>query len=188
MTTMPRANKPSFVSRVLASFVDYLVILGWMLVLAVFTALLWLLTGEIYNWLQLGPAGAQLLGFLVLVLPLGIYLYLSEASPAAATLGKRRMQLRVVNRRTGEQASKVQILLRTVIKLLPWEIAHFSVWNFVAIAATGSTEFPSWLYAVAIFADLLPLLYLLLVAFEAEGRAPHDLIAGTKVVRFQPAP
>lgn len=95
---MQRATKPSFVSRALASLVDYLVILGWMLVFAVITTLLWLVTGEIYNWLQLGPAGAQLLGFLVLVLPVGIYLYLSEASVAAATLGKRRMHLRVVNR------------------------------------------------------------------------------------------
>lgn len=188
MMTKQRATRPSFVSRVLASLVDYLVILGWMLVLAVITTLLWLVTGEFYNWLQLGVAGAQLLGFLVLVLPVGIYLFLSEASPAAATLGKRRMRLHVVNRRTGGRASTAQILLRTVIKLLPWEIAHFSVWNFVAIASTGSTEFPSWLYAVAIFADLLPVLFLLLVAFEAEGRAPHDLIAGTRVVKLQPAP
>lgn len=185
---MQRATKPSFVSRVLASLVDYLVILGWMLGFAVITTLLWLVTGEIYNWLQLGPAGAQLLGFLVLVLPVGIYLYLSETSVAAATLGKRRMHLRVVNRRTGEQASKVQILQRTVIKLLPWEISHLSFWNFVAIAATGSTEFRFWLYAVAIFAELLPLLYLLLVAVNSVGLAPHDLLAGIKVIRLQPAP
>lgn len=58
----------------------------------------------------------------------------------------------------------------------------------MAIASTGSTEFPFWLYAVAIFAELLPLLYLLLVTVHSEGRAPHDLLAGTKVIRLQPAP
>ena len=188
MTAVQESTRPTFWSRVLASLVDYLLILGWMLALAVTVALLWLLTGKIYNWLELGPGGAQLLGFVVLVLPVGVYLYLSESSAAQATLGKRRMQLQVLDGRTGQRASKPQILLRTVVKLLPWEIAHFSAWRFVAIATTGSSKFPAWLHTLAVVADLLPVIYLLMVGFQREGRGLHDLAAGTKVVRLRPAP
>lgn len=188
MAAVQESTRPTFWSRVLASLVDYLLILGWMVVLALATVLLWLSTGKIYNWLELGTGGAQLLGLVVLVLPVGVYLYLSESSAAQATLGKRQLDLRVVDARSGGQASKPRILLRTVVKLLPWEIAHFSAWHFVAIASTGSSIFPAWLYAVAVFADLLPAVYLLMIGLQREGRGPHDLAAGTKVVRLRAAP
>lgn len=188
MAAAQESTRPALWSRVLASLVDYLVILGWMLALAATVALLRLSTGKFCNWLVLGPAGAQLLGFAVLVLPVGIYLFLTESSATQATLGKRRLQLQVVDGRTGERASTPRILLRTAVKLLPWEIAHFSVWNFAAIASTGSTTFPVWLYTAAVVANVLPAVYLLMLGVQREGRGPHDLAAGTKVVRLRPAP
>ena len=119
MAAAQESTRPALWSRVLASLVDYLVILGWMLALAATVALLRLSTGKFCNWLELGPAGAHLLGFAVLVLPMGIYLFLTESSAARATLGKRRLQLQVVDERTGERASTPQILLRIAGKLLP---------------------------------------------------------------------
>ncbi|MFJ2618948.1 RDD family protein [Glutamicibacter sp. NPDC087344] len=188
MAVVQEPLRASFWSRVLASLVDYLLILGWMLVLALATGLLWLSTGRLYNWLELGTAGAQLLGFMVLVLPVGIYLYSTETSTAQATVGKRCLGLRVVDAQSAGRVPKQKILLRTVIKLLPWEIAHFAVWNFVNIASTGSTDFPLWLLLTAVIADILPLIYLLTMAIHPQGRGPHDLVAGTTVIRFRVTP
>lgn len=119
MAGAQESTRPAFWGRVLASLVDYLVILGWMLALAATVALLWLSTGKIYNWLELSPTGAQLLGFAVLALPVGSSLFPTESSAARATLGQRRLQLQVVDGRTGERASLPQILLRIAGKLLP---------------------------------------------------------------------
>lgn len=170
----------------LALLVDYAVILGWMAVLAAAMLVLRTATGRFDNWLALGTIGAQALGFLLLVLPVAIYLFAGEASTQQATLGKRMMHLRVVDTAGGRPAGS-RILLRTIVKLLPWEVAHFAVWNIVARTAEGS-EMPIWLVVVAIVANLLPVLYLAIVVLRTDGRGPHDLIAGTRVVADDATP
>ncbi|MGP7812851.1 MULTISPECIES: hypothetical protein [Micrococcaceae] len=50
---------------------------------------------------------------------MGSSLFPTESSAARATLGQRRLQLQVVDGRTGERASLPQILLRIAGKLLP---------------------------------------------------------------------
>ncbi|MGC0270486.1 hypothetical protein ACPROK_13045 [Glutamicibacter soli] len=50
---------------------------------------------------------------------MGSSLFPTESSAAQATLGQRRLQLQVVDGRTGERASLPQILLRIAGKLLP---------------------------------------------------------------------
>lgn len=175
-------DRPAFLVRILALLVDYVLILGWMAVLGVLSLLLYLATGQLYNWLELGAAGAQLLGFAVLVLPVALYLYFSESSAHQATAGKRTMKLQVADHRTGGRPGRRQILVRTVIKLLPWEIAHFSAWHIIAFVSAGGGHWPPWLLAVAVFADVLPFIYILVVAVHFQGRGPHDLVAGTRVV------
>ncbi|MBT2496011.1 RDD family protein [Microbacterium sp. ISL-59] len=175
--------RPKSGIRLLALLVDYAVILGWMATLALVTVILTAITGEMFNWLELGTAGAQLLGFLLLVLPVGVYLFLGESSSRQATLGKRALGLRVVDARNGDRPSRPRILVRTIVKLLPWEIAHFAVWHTIAIVAEGGSEFPAWLMIVLVAADVLPLVYVAFVLFQKDRRGPHDLIAGTRVVR-----
>lgn len=164
---------------------DYSVILGWMAVLALATLLLWLLTGKIHNWLELGVTGTQALGFLVLVAPVGFYLYAGESSSAQATWGKAKLGLKVVDAATGAKPTKAQLLVRTVIKLLPWEIAHFAIWHIVASTSNGQPDFSRWLMAVTLIADALPFAYTATVALQRERRGPHDLLAGTRVVDTQ---
>lgn len=134
--------RPTFWARVAALLLDYGIILGWMAILAAATLALSAITGGFFNWLSLGTAGAQALGFLLLVLPVGIYLYASEASSRQATVGKRVLRLKVVEASTGGRPSRSRILVRTVVKLLPWEIAHFAVWNIVALVAAEDEAFP----------------------------------------------
>ena len=62
--------------------------------------------------------------------------------------------------------------MRTVVKLLPWEIAHFFVWHTVAAVAPGDGVFPPWLIVGLVVADMLPVAYVLDGA-RSQPRAPR---------------
>jgi uncharacterized RDD family membrane protein YckC len=181
MVARTERDRPGFFRRIAALLIDYGLILGWMVIIAAVSAGIAVATGGYANWLAWGTTVAQLLGFAVLVLPVGIYLFVTESSARQATIGKRVLRLRVVAR-DGSRAPAWRILVRTVVKLLPWEIAHFFVWHTVA-AASGGGVFPPWLIIGLVIADVLPIAYVLTVAIEPERRGPHDLVAGTRVVR-----
>ena len=174
-------TRPGFFRRIAALLIDYALILGWMAVVALISAGIALASGGYANWLAWGTGVAQLLGFVVLVLPVGIYLFVTESSARQATVGKRALKLMVVAA-DGSRPPAWRILVRTIIKLLPWEIAHFFVWHTVA-AVSGDGVFPSWLIVGLVVADILPVAYVLTVLLEPRRRGPHDLVAGTRVVR-----
>ncbi len=175
-------TRPGFLRRIAALLIDYLFILGWMGVLFGASMIVLTVTGSLPNWLAQGTAVAQLLGFLVLVLPVGIYLWATESSGRQATIGKRALGLQVVTM-AGARPGRVRILVRTAVKLLPWEWAHFWVWQLMAIVLAGGTEFPAWLVVGLVSSQLLPVLYVLCVAVQRDRRGPHDLVAGTRVIR-----
>lgn len=172
--------RPKFGVRLFALLIDFGVILGWMAFIAVVALIGFAITGSFANWLRFGTKGAQLLGFVLLVLPVGLYLYTSEASARQATIGKRVMGLRVVSADDLGRPSRTHILVRTIVKLLPWEVAHFAVWHIAALTAAGASDFPGWLMATMIVANLLPVVYVLMFALQREGRGPHDF--ATKVI------
>ncbi|WP_347039496.1 RDD family protein [Glutamicibacter halophytocola] len=178
-------DRPPFRTRIAALLVDYALILGWMALLGGASLILARATGSFYNWLELGAIGAQLLGFAVLVLPVGIYLFSTEASQRQATVGKRLRRLKVIDAGTGGRPARGQVLVRTIIKLLPWELAHFSIWHSAALAADGAQQWPGWLLAVTVAANLLPVAYILMAGLRRHGRGPHDLAAGTRVVQVE---
>jgi uncharacterized RDD family membrane protein YckC len=173
-------SRPGFVRRIAALLIDYALIVGWVAIVAAVAAGIAIAAGGFANWLAWGVGVAELLGFAVLVLPVGIYLFVSEASRRQATVGKRALGMRVVGR-DGSRAPAWRILVRTIVKLLPWEIAHFFVWHTVAAASTDGV-FPPWLILGLVVADVLPVAYLLTVLIQPERRGPHDLIAGTRVI------
>jgi uncharacterized RDD family membrane protein YckC len=177
-----RDSRPGFGRRVLALLIDYALILGYVAVIGLISLLGFLITGGLFNWLLLGTAGAEALGFVVLVVPVGVYLFLTEASRWQATVGKRVAGLRVVAAKTGLRPSRGRILVRTVVKVLPWEFAHFFVWQTVASVAATNTV-PGWVAGGLVVANVLPVLYVLVVLLQRERRGPHDLVAGTRVIR-----
>lgn len=174
-------TRPGFFRRIGALLIDYALILGWIAVVAGVSALVAAVSGGYANWLDWGTAAAELLGFAVLVLPVGVYLFLCERSARQATVGKRALRMKVVAV-DGSRPSAVRILVRTIVKLLPWEVAHFFVWQTVDAVSRGDGAFPAWLLAGLVVADLLPVIYVLVVAFQRDRRGPHDLVAGTRVV------
>lgn len=187
MLTSAQDSRPAFGVRLLSLLIDYGLILGYLAALVLVALGSYALTGRFYDWLSLGTVVAELLGFVVLVLPVGVYLYLCEASERRATVGKRVLGLLVVDAATGGRLSKPRVLVRTVVKLLPWEVAHFVVWQIVAFTAAGAKDFPVWLSVGMVLANVLPILYVATVLFQRDRRGPHDLVARSKVVRVRGA-
>lgn len=179
LTPAPRA---SATQRVAALLLDYLVILGWMALLAVGSLVVALLSGGYPDVLgALGPVAAQAVFFLVLTLPVGLYLYLCESSSAQASWGKRRLGL-IVTRTDGERPSRGQIAVRTVVKLLPWEVAHTFIWQMQAVFHRSGydADVPAWIFA-GLNVVLIAIVVYLATSLLGDRRGPHDRAASTVV-------
>lgn len=115
--------------RVKAFGVDYLFIAAYLIVL---TGAVWglrltplrRLLAKLYG----APSTAQLTDSLLFDIPVMLYFALFESSAWQATPGKRRIGLRVVTER-GQRVSLPRALGRVILKFLPWEIAHTSIWR-----------------------------------------------------------
>jgi uncharacterized RDD family membrane protein YckC len=109
--------------------------------------------------------------------PTWIYLIVSDSSARGATVGKRLSGLRV-RRVDGGRLGLGRALLRTAVKLLPWELTHFSAF---ALMRDPNTFESRQLVGVGI-ANGLALLYLLVAACTRGLRSVHDYVARTEVV------
>ena len=170
-------GKPSWGCRLRASGIDFAVIGGWVGVLAGGSAV-WRAAGRDYGRVFRDPATVDLAQFATMVLPTGLYLAAGEAGARHATAGKRAVGLVVVGG-DGGLPSPSRIAVRTAVKLLPWQIAHLSVTR-----AAGIVPGP---HAAALSgAGLVTALGLAttsaaLAVLRPDGRALHDLVAGTRV-------
>lgn len=115
--------------RTKAFAVDYLFIAAYLITLtAAVSGLRLTPLRHAFATLYGNPYSAQLTDSLLFDLPVMLYFALSEASPHQATPGKRRLRLRVVTS-AGSRLSLPRALARIVLKFLPWEIAHTSLWH-----------------------------------------------------------
>ena len=128
---------------------------------------------------------------LTVSLPLWLYFTGYESSPAHATPGKRWLGLTVVS--TGDAPIGFgRALLRTLVRLLPFEVAHYTLTvpaNPFVDPISGSLTIPGLggLGPGVLTGLLVALLALGALLFATllhpDGRGPHDLVAGTFVVR-----
>lgn len=159
--------------RIAAYLIDYGVILVWLalLFLVAVSGLFVIDTPDVWTssrrWISQGQA------FLLLTLPVLLYFILFEAFGRKATLGKRMMGLQVIG-------SLRQIILRNVIKFLPWELAHMAIWHGMPVPAASE---PTMAGLIGMVISLgLAGLYILTL-FIRSGRTPYDRISGTQVIR-----
>lgn len=177
-------NIPSIWLRIKALLIDYLVILAWIAIVGLVGFVISVMAGGYPDYLgAFGPFGAQIIFFLVMTFPVGAYLYLTESGTHHATFGKRKVGIRVVGS-DGGMPSKRSILLRTIIKLLPWEVAHTFVWQmqYVFYRSGYEAEMPEWIFVGLSISIILVVIYIGMIALRPDGRGPHDLLAGTLVV------
>ena len=164
--------------RALAFLVDYAVIALWIALIV--GAGVWLraavpdLAGSLFG----DPLRAEATGFVVLTLPAGLYFALSEAGPHGATIGKRRLGVRVI----GDDGSSVSVgrsLLRTALKLAPWELSHAIIWRY---ANPGSAP-DSLLTAGLVVVWVLVGANLAAALLDERRRSLYDRLSLTRVVR-----
>lgn len=165
-----------FVLRCKAFFLDYLLILGYLLLLMavnmfLFPSLQKLFTGS--------PAAAQTAGFLMVTLPVSLYFIISDSAAGGQSFGKRISGIKVVN----QQLKAISIphsILRTILKFSPWELSHFLVYRLVYFG-DGEVAFFYFVIGGAIY--ILIFLYILSVIFTKRKQSFYDLIANSFVIK-----
>jgi uncharacterized RDD family membrane protein YckC len=168
--------------RILAYLIDSLLaFLVFVLAaqLLVFVPLRHLVIGS-EDWFRSGW-NTQVYTLLTISLPTWLYFALSEISPWGATLGKRLLNLRTVTKSTQEKMTLLQSLARTLVKLLPWEMAHLA----------NNLPVPMWYdpdpgFRIAfLFAPILVSVYIALALLTKERQSLHDLAARTVVLHYK---
>ncbi|MFO7583445.1 MAG: RDD family protein [Anaerolineales bacterium] len=129
------------------------------------------------DWFRSGW-NTQIYTLLTMSLPTWLYFALSEISPWGATLGKRLLKLKTVTKATQGKMTLLQSLARTLVKLLPWEVAHLA----------NNLPMPMWYdpdpgFRIAfLIAPLLLSGYIALAFLTKEQQSLHDLAARTVVL------
>lgn len=192
-------------ARLLSWSVDYVVVLTWLLVV-----LLVIGVPTMAGWVDLSAVwsrdwAADVAVTVLTVLPYLGYLVVTEAGPWGATWGKKLVGLAVVRRPAGagpggatpggagmpatsrdrgstpKAPGLPRILVRNLVKVLPWQLGHMSAMRF-ATEADAVRPDAVWLYGastVVLVAVALPPLL---------GRPGlHDVVAGTRVRLSRPA-
>lgn len=160
--------------RSLAFGLDYLIIIGYGMLLFGVTSTI--------GVARLSPLEGQVVGFVSLTLPVFLYFYLMEKSSSAATLGKRVMNISVQN----HIARKNQrVLLRNILKFLPWEIAHFGVHWIIYYSGIDKAP-PVWVWVALILPQVIVLGYISSIILYKGESSLYDKIANTSIVLNKP--
>lgn len=117
--------------------------------------------------------------FLSISLPVWLYFAFSEQSSHQATIGKRMFRLQVAAT-TGDRIGFGQAILRTVIKLTPWELTHLTLMLPVPL---WWDPMPSLRPGIIIVYILIGM-YLLTMLLNSRRQSLHDIIAQTVVVEI----
>jgi uncharacterized RDD family membrane protein YckC len=105
------------------------------------------------------------------------YFILMEASDKHATFGKRLLGLQVQSQ-TAQPLTPKQIIGRTGLKLLPWEMAHVTV--LIPEILVYQDEFTFRFGFIVVYG--LIFIYLGVMIWQKGKRAPYDMLLDTAVV------
>jgi len=161
--------KKLLIKRGLAFGIDYLIIVIYAVLLLGITTLL--------SLKSFGPIKGQFIGFVTLTLPVFLYFYLNERSIYRGTIGKRIMNISVI---TNQQNCNRNILIRNILKFLPWEIAHIGV-HWIVHYSRMEIVTPNWVWIVLILPQIVVLAYLSSVIIYKGEHSLYDKLANTKI-------
>lgn len=163
--TIGRTERNILIRRFIAIIMDFLILSVYAVILFVFSPLLSPLFQET-AW------KSELFGFILLVIPVFLYFFLFEASCLKATPGKVCLHLRVVML-DGTNIGYKNSFYRSAVKFIPWEIAHFAIWQFM---------FPESMFSfiamtLLVISNIFGILYIVFPFFNSKKRAIHDFAA-----------
>lgn len=148
-------------------------------VIVLYAFLLFTVTSLFFDFRQvdLNPYIGQLIGFLTLTFPVLTYSYLAEKSNWKATIGKRVLKLMVL---TSEKKSNKSILIRNLLKYLPWELAHTGVHWIIYFESVGR-ETPIWTWIMLIVPQVLVIIYFISIILSKGRTSIYDRISGVQL-------
>lgn len=123
------------------------------------------------------PFGVYLRAISSFSLPFWIYSIATDSSKKGQSIGKKKMKLRVI-KLTGEKLSVKTSILRTAIKLIPWELSHLA--NFGFMEEWGSYSMLQFISMIIVI--VLMILYSIIAVKNKGARGVHDIVSNTKVV------
>lgn len=109
-------------------------------------------------------------------LPSWTYFVLFESSHWQSTPGKRLLGLQVVDR-SGARLGLGRAIARTLVKVIPWEVTHLSLLFPTPIYDSDAADVRPGL----ILANVLLVLYLIVLLVTRGERTIHDLVAKTRI-------
>lgn len=165
--------------RLLATLLDYCVVLGWLAVLAAVFVPLY--AADLVPW----RGHVDLVSFAGSVVPVWLYLTVTEAGARRATWGKRRAGL-VVRAPGGGTVGPARVALRNAVKLLPWACAHLGIAPLWAGSGAGTVVSPALAWVPITAAYLVVGATVVSVLVRRDRAALHDLVAGTRVGQAAP--
>lgn len=162
--------------RFFSMIIDYLVIVGYTLLLLVLSLLLYYVgfDGEIP---KLNEWQGNAVSFFTLLLPVYLFFVITENSSRHASIGKRKVGLFVASMKG--TLSLWQVILRNFFKFLPWQIAHMAMFHVIE----NNSKPTIYYYSCLIFVYTFPIINIACIIFRKDRRALHDLIAGTLVLK-----
>ena len=132
------------------------------------------------GWQDPGPSGGELALYLMVTVSFPVWVYFTwmESSSRKATLGKRLLQLEVADA-FGARISIGRAVVRTLVKLIPWELTHLTLCLPTPIFYEGSEDRlrPGFWFAYGLIG-----IYLAAALMTRRKQSVHDLAAGTYVV------
>ena len=163
----PAANK----ARLIAIVIDYIAIVIYLCLLFITMMLLYLILFE--DIPEFSEMNAHLISFVTTVLPVVLCFSIVECKFPYGTVGKRKMNLKVIFSRH----TYLHSLIRNTLKFLPWQIGHTGV-----IAGIYREYSISW-FMFGNSGMLLLLLLAGMMTLRKDRRHLGDMGAGTQVVK-----
>lgn len=171
-----------FRKRLKAFAFDYLLICGYIVLLTTVTMAVIRISGFLglsLRWPE-NPILADLMAFITLVLPVILYFTLQESSSKKSTWGKRKAGIRVVNT-DGETLTRWQAFIRSVVKMIPWQIGHTCLFHIPGWPFAVTTIPPAVIGGFILLYALVGI-YIASVFVSKKRRTPYDWVAGSYVV------
>ena len=116
-----KMKKSILIRRFTALLVDYLL-------LCIYAGALFLFSLIVSPLFQKSAWQSEFFGLILLVSPVFLYFFLFEASYLRATPGKLLLNIKVT-KIEGTNFNYKNSFVRSLIKSIPWELAHFAICN-----------------------------------------------------------
>lgn len=166
----------TFFQRLKAFMHDYLLIFAYLIALFILNVFLF---PSLQLFFQGSLVIAQIMGFLMVTLPVSIYFIISDSIFGGQSFGKKKMGIKVIDTK-GQTISVPHAIYRTILKFMPWELSHFLVYRLVKV---GDGEVPIYYYFIGGLIYAFMFAYILTPFFTKKKQVLYDMAAKTQVVK-----